>query len=173
LKLTSIGSGIAVSVQTQNGLGRDIVSLSEAQIVAYEKVLLYSFHAALGQGSGRCICGSAYPLLHCTYHVQGEYANKLLYIATLALAKLSIISLLMMIKASDLHRNIGVGLTVFITTWGVVSICVGALQCGTDKPWKFIGGIGSCTSLVSILSPTTMISQTKAGGRPASGAASL
>ncbi|KAF2676399.1 hypothetical protein K458DRAFT_379955 [Lentithecium fluviatile CBS 122367] len=114
--LTSIGSGIAVSVQTRNGLGRDIALLSEAQIVAYEK---------------------------------SEYANKLLYIATLALAKLSIISLLMILTASDQHRNLGISLTIFIALWGVVSVFVAAFQCGLDEPWKFIRAGSRCISLAA------------------------
>jgi hypothetical protein len=37
-QIASIGSGIAVSLQTANGLGRDISLLTEGQIVAYQKV---------------------------------------------------------------------------------------------------------------------------------------
>lgn len=37
-KITSIGSGVAVSIQTANGLGRGISTLAKAQVVAYEKV---------------------------------------------------------------------------------------------------------------------------------------
>ncbi|KAF1960760.1 hypothetical protein CC80DRAFT_544155 [Byssothecium circinans] len=114
--LASIGSGIAVTVQTENGLGRDIAVLTEAQIATYEKA---------------------------------EYANKLLYIATLALAKLSIISLLMILTASDLHRILGIGLTVLIALWGIVSEFVAAFQCGTTQPWRFIGMETRCLSMLA------------------------
>ncbi|CAO2652760.1 Nn.00g021710.m01.CDS01 [Neocucurbitaria sp. VM-36] len=114
--ITSIGSGISVSVQTANGLGRDISSLADNQIVAYQK---------------------------------SEYANKLLYIATLAFAKLSIISLLMILTASDLHRNLGIGLTGFIALWGIASEFVTAFQCGTVEPWRFLGPEVQCLDLTS------------------------
>ncbi|KAF1946912.1 hypothetical protein EJ02DRAFT_418256 [Clathrospora elynae] len=114
--ITSIGSGISVSVQSSNGLGRDISKLAENQIVAYQK---------------------------------GEYANKLLYIATLAFAKLSIISLLMILTASKFHRNLGIALTCFIGLWGVVSEFVSAFQCGTVEPWRYIGVEGRCFNMAS------------------------
>ena len=37
-QITSIGSGISVSLQTAHGLGRDIHTLANDQIVAYHKV---------------------------------------------------------------------------------------------------------------------------------------
>jgi hypothetical protein len=37
-QIASIGSGVAVSLQTANGLGRDISLLTEDQIVAYQEV---------------------------------------------------------------------------------------------------------------------------------------
>lgn len=37
-QIVSIGSGASVSVQTANGLGRDIWILSDDQIIAYQKV---------------------------------------------------------------------------------------------------------------------------------------
>lgn len=85
--------------------------------------------------------------------LQSEYANKLLYIATLALAKLSIISLLMILTASDLHRNLGVGLTAVIALWGIASELVAAFQCGLIEPWRFVGVDTHCMSLVCFISP--------------------
>jgi hypothetical protein len=136
-------------VQTQNGLGRDISLLSDAQIVAYEKVMFSSFVCNSLLWLKRCTFSLVYRLLQRADHVQGEYANKLLYIATLAFAKLSIISLLMMINIAVPHRNIGIGLIAFIAIWGVVSVCVGALQCGPAEPWRFIGAGNTCVSLVT------------------------
>ncbi|KAL6710958.1 hypothetical protein ACN47E_006833 [Coniothyrium glycines] len=114
--IVSIGSGVSVSVQTANGLGRNMSLLSEEKLVAYQK---------------------------------GEYVNKLLYIATLAFAKLSIISLLMILTASNLHRNLGIGLTGFIALWGIVSEFVTAFQCGAKEPWRFIGIEGQCIDTTS------------------------
>lgn len=37
-EVMSIGSGVSVSVQTANGLGRDVSTLSRDQLVAYQKV---------------------------------------------------------------------------------------------------------------------------------------
>jgi hypothetical protein len=37
-QIVSIGSGMSVSVQTANGLGRDLHNLTDSQIVAYQKV---------------------------------------------------------------------------------------------------------------------------------------
>ncbi|RMZ73332.1 integral membrane [Pyrenophora seminiperda CCB06] len=115
-KITSIGSGAAVSVQTAYGLGRDVSLLTENQILVYQKA---------------------------------DYANKALYIATLALAKLSIISLLMILTASKFHRNIGLGLTGFIALWGVLSVIVSALQCGKFEPWRFLGVNEKCFHVTS------------------------
>ncbi|KAL1605999.1 hypothetical protein SLS59_003123 [Nothophoma quercina] len=68
--------------------------------------------------------------------LKAEYTNKILYIATLALAKLSIISLLINITASERHRHLGFGLTGFIALWGVVSVLVTSFQCGSTYPWR-------------------------------------
>ncbi|PVH98101.1 hypothetical protein DM02DRAFT_478682, partial [Periconia macrospinosa] len=115
--LASIGSGIAVTVQTENGLGRSIDDLDHRRIVNYEKA---------------------------------EYANKLLYVATLALAKLSIISLLMILTASDLHRNMGIGLTATIALWGIVSAFTAAFQCGVNQPWQYSQREGNCLSMIQL-----------------------
>ncbi|KAG9191681.1 hypothetical protein G6011_10415 [Alternaria panax] len=80
---------------------------------------------------------------------QAEYANKLLYIATLCFAKLSIISLLMVLTASKLHRNLGLGLTGFIALWSALSEVVSAFQCGAVEPWRFLLREGSCFDLVA------------------------
>ncbi|KAF2188668.1 hypothetical protein K469DRAFT_565441 [Zopfia rhizophila CBS 207.26] len=122
--ITSIGSGIAVSIQTANGLGRHIDSLVESQIVAYKK---------------------------------SEYANKLLYIATLAFAKLSIISLLMILTASDLHRRVGIALAAFIAVWGFVSEFAAAFQCGTKRPWDSFGQESSCFDIPAFWRVTGVI----------------
>ena len=75
----------------------------------------------------------------------------MLYIATLTLAKLSIISLLMILTASNLHRKFGWALTAFITLWGIVTELVAAFQCGAINPWQFLGVDVSCLSMVSHL----------------------
>lgn len=82
--------------------------------------------------------------------MQSEYANRLLYIATLALAKVSILSLLMILTAADLHRRLGIVLTVVIAVWGIASVFVAAFQCGFDEPWRFFGAGSSCFSMVWI-----------------------
>jgi hypothetical protein len=80
--------------------------------------------------------------------MKAEYANKLLYIATLTFAKLSIISLLMILTASDLHRNLGISLTSIIALWGVISQLVAAFQCGSFESWRFIDPKHHCLDLV-------------------------
>ncbi|KAF1913211.1 hypothetical protein BDU57DRAFT_457023 [Ampelomyces quisqualis] len=80
---------------------------------------------------------------------KAEYANKLLYIATLVFAKLSIISLLMILTASDLHRNLGIGLTGIIALWGFISEFVAAFQCGSSEPWRFISPDQRCLNMTS------------------------
>lgn len=40
--MTSIGSGVAVGIQTANGLGRDVGGLADTQIVAYAKVCRFA-----------------------------------------------------------------------------------------------------------------------------------
>jgi hypothetical protein len=44
VQTTSIGSGVSVSVQTANGLGRDSALLTESQVVAYQKVSIGLWH---------------------------------------------------------------------------------------------------------------------------------
>lgn len=74
----------------------------------------------------------------------------MLYIATLGFAKLSIISLLMMLTASKLHRNLGLALACFIALWAVFSICVSAFQCGTIEPWRFLGNNRICFDIACL-----------------------
>ena len=72
----------------------------------------------------------------------------MLYVATLALAKLSIISLLMILTASKTHRNMGIGLTAFIALWGIITVLVAAFQCGSSAPWQSFGSGSSCLDMV-------------------------
>ncbi|USP73548.1 hypothetical protein yc1106_00822 [Curvularia clavata] len=116
LTITSIASGAAISTQVQNGLGRDIASLTEGDLMAYRKA---------------------------------EYANGMLYIATLGFAKLSIISLIMILTASKSHRHLGLGFAAFMVLWAAFSICVLAFQCGTTHPWRLLGDKEMCFNIVS------------------------
>jgi uncharacterized membrane protein YoaK (UPF0700 family) len=110
---------VSVSFQTGNGLGRDIQLLTDGQILTYQKVsITVAFMFPI------CVLIT----------LQAEYANKLLYIATLCFAKLSIISLLMILTASKLHRNLGLLLTGFIAAWSILSGSVSAFQCGALEP---------------------------------------
>ena len=102
--------------------------------------------------------------------MQYDYANKMLYIATLAFAKLSIISLLMILTASELHRNIGIGVTSFIALWGVVSEFVIAFQCGPLEPWRFIQPSSLCLDLVRSASTRTQLRPTNGVSRYSFGA---
>jgi hypothetical protein len=43
VQLASVGSGVAVVMQTQYGLGRNMEVLSEEQIVAYQKVCMFAY----------------------------------------------------------------------------------------------------------------------------------
>jgi hypothetical protein len=90
--------------------------------------------------------------------MEAEYANKLLYIMTLVFAKLSIISLLMMLSAGTLHRNLGIGLTGIIAAWGFVSEFVAAFSCGSVEPWRFLDHEHHCIDLVrTIMHPHTSL----------------
>ncbi|KAF2035185.1 hypothetical protein EK21DRAFT_54871 [Setomelanomma holmii] len=80
---------------------------------------------------------------------QSEYANKLLFIVTLVFAKLSIISLLRNITEAELHRYLGITLTVTIALWGVVFAIVTSFQCGGSEPWRFIDRESKCFNLAS------------------------
>lgn len=130
-QLASIGSGASVSIQTASGLGRDIGTLSENQIIVYQKV------------SPR----TKYWMRTLTT-AKAEFANKLLFIATLAFAKLSIISLLMFLTISDIHHMMATGLAATVALWGVVAEFVAAFQCGTQDPLRFIGPEHHCQNLV-------------------------
>ncbi|KAF2623653.1 hypothetical protein BU25DRAFT_172087 [Macroventuria anomochaeta] len=82
-------------------------------------------------------------------YMKAEYANKILYIATLALAKLSIISLLMILTASDRHRHLGLGLTGFIALWGVASVIATSFQCGSAYPWRTADAERDCIDFIA------------------------
>lgn len=120
--------------------------------MAYQKVSLLMPRiqprlAHISQTSS-CLCSGAFhPQALCLFH-QAEYANKLCYIATLTLAKLSIISLLMILTASSLHRKFGWVLTAFIALWGIVTEFVAAFQCGAQNPWQFLSEEAQCLSMV-------------------------
>lgn len=73
----------------------------------------------------------------------------MLYIATLGFAKLSIISLLMILTASQTHRHFGLALAGFMALWAAFSICVLAFQCGTTQPWRFSSNREMCFNIVS------------------------
>ncbi|CAN9116102.1 unnamed protein product [Alternaria alternata] len=88
---------------------------------------------------------------------QAEYANKLLYIATLCFAKLSIISLLMILTESKLHRNLGLGLTGFIALWSALSEVVGGDCFGLAAFWQTVGVVNIVTDLALILFPVHVI----------------
>jgi hypothetical protein len=109
--------------------------LTDIQIVAYQKV-------------NTSVASSSWSLLT---SIKAEYANKLLYITTLVFAKLSIISLLMMLAEGPLHGNLGIGLTGIIATWGFVSEFVAAFQCGSVEPWRFLGSENHCIDLVGMI----------------------
>lgn len=85
---------------------------------------------------------------HILIVLQAEYANSILYIATLGFSKLSIISLLMILTASKLHRHLGLGFAAFMALWAAFSICVLAFQCGTTHPWSFLGDKKMCFNIV-------------------------
>ncbi|KAJ4987855.1 hypothetical protein SVAN01_06585 [Stagonosporopsis vannaccii] len=82
-------------------------------------------------------------------YLKAEYANKILYITTLALAKLSIISLLMILTASDKHRHLGLGLTGFIALWGLVSVIATSFQCGRTHPWRTSNRERDCIDFIA------------------------
>jgi hypothetical protein len=125
-------------VQAANGLGQHISALTDNQIVTYQKV-----------------CAPKLLLTSSPLNLRkAEYANKLLYIATLVFAKLSIISLLMILTASDLHRNLGIGLTGIIALWGFISEFVAAFSCGSSEPWRFINSGHGCLDMVGTRSPS-------------------
>lgn len=120
----SIGSGLAVTVQTANGLGKEIHSLGKTQIIAYEK---------------------------------SQYATKFLYVATLASAKLSIISLMVMLTASELHRMMGILLGSFITIWAFSSEFAVAFQCKIPRTWDSLGDAANCYDSTSFWRATGII----------------
>lgn len=76
----------------------------------------------------------------------------MLYIATLVFAKLSIISLLVILTASEIHRNVGIVVIVLISLWGIVAEFVIGFQCGPVEPWRFFHRSAHCLDLVSEIS---------------------
>ncbi|ORX91865.1 hypothetical protein BCR34DRAFT_271458 [Clohesyomyces aquaticus] len=139
-----VTSGLAVLTRlvTKRALKRGI-GVDDAFVVA-------ALVTSIGSGVSVCIqtanglgrnFGSLDPYQIEAYE-KSEYANKLLYIATLAFAKLSIISLLMILTASPLHHWIGRSLAASIAVWGVLSIFASAFQCGAHEPWRRLNSSG-------------------------------
>jgi hypothetical protein len=63
----------------------------------------------------------------------------------------------MILTAATLHRKVGISLTIFIATWGMISELVAAFQCGVEEPWRFFGLGSDCFSMVRLLSQHSRI----------------
>ena len=114
--------------------------------MAYEKV---GFFPSMAMTHGHGQASADVP------RIQAEYANKLLYIATLASAKISIVSLLLLLTASEGHRRVGISLAAFIAVWGLVSVLTAAFQCSRSEPWRAFGAEARCYDMVSALQGET------------------
>ncbi|PQE06245.1 hypothetical protein CJF30_00005174 [Rutstroemia sp. NJR-2017a BBW] len=72
---------------------------------------------------------------------QSEYAAGMLYIITLAAAKLSIVLLLRNISPDVTHTRINTILGSLISSWCIGSVFALAFQCNLPRPWNSIDGV--------------------------------
>lgn len=68
--------------------------------------------------------------------MQADYSSNLLFIASLAVSKISSLFLFCQITPVVLYRRQALALGALITLWTVTCLVASALQCWLPSPWK-------------------------------------
>lgn len=122
-QVLSIAQSIAVSIQISNGIGRHRDSLTVAQIDRYEKVSKAHMEKYLSDW---------------LRNYKAEYAASLLFIASVAISKVSILVLLRRITPMASHRILILAVGAFIAAWTVASLFASAFQCTLPNAWRIL-----------------------------------
>ena len=80
---------------------------------------------------------------------KNQYASNLLYITSLALARVSVLIFVMRLSPQRLYRLISISLIVAIALWSSFSVLALAFQCSVPKPWDYTGN--RCLDRVSLV----------------------
>ena len=114
-----LGQAIAVLRGQHDGLGRKEHLLTSAQVMDVQQVRSFLGHVSSMTDM----------------KTQAQYASDILYMASLCLAKISILLLLERLAVSRLHKRITFATAGVVALWAVVGIVVLAAQCGSSTPW--------------------------------------
>lgn len=79
---------------------------------------------------------------------KNQYAANLLYIASLALARVSVLIFVMQLSPRRTYKQVSLGLIITISVWSLLSVFTLAFQCSIPKPWDFYGD--RCLDRVSV-----------------------
>ena len=119
MEVFSAAQSIAFTVQTYNGVGRHLQSLTASQIIIYEKVQI-----CLKNQKRR------------SNFEQAGYCSDILYIASMLVSKISILVLLNQITPMRMHKNFIFGVGGVILCWNLASLFAAAFQCRLPDPWR-------------------------------------
>ncbi|MCJ1249705.1 hypothetical protein MMC30_006931 [Trapelia coarctata] len=143
--ICSIGSGIAVSLQAVNGLGRNLDTLSPSEIDIFSKVrsLVVDESAMLMES-------------------QSNFATGFLYVVTLCIAKFSIVMWCATISPLKKHEQFAGGVSGFIISGSFICITAIADQCRLPGPSPVHGcsdrtGIFEFAASLNIVSDLALI----------------
>lgn len=107
LQLFALSESVAVSRQIPAGIGQHQTALSNSQIMAYEKVNPMGINVT-------CVI-----MLIWKPKIKAGYAAQLLYIASLSMAKLTVISLVLALARGRVHRTVVFCMGGFTVIWTV------------------------------------------------------
>jgi hypothetical protein len=93
--------------------------------------------------------------------LQKLYTSDLLFVASLALSRLSVAYFLLRLTPVGRHRSVISGLLGAIAIWGLVLLFAIALTCDLSSPWIVVGQ--RCTGYVGL--PTQRFPQTSQATR--------
>ncbi|MCJ1310489.1 Eukaryotic translation initiation factor 2A [Agyrium rufum] len=82
-----------------------------------------------------------------------QYAAEFLFITSLALAKLSLVSFFRSLTPVALYKKSGVVLGALVIGWAVTAEVAGAFQCRLPEAWRFTVSGGVCFDRVSMRHP--------------------
>jgi hypothetical protein len=72
--------------------------------------------------------------------MQAEYAATILFIASIACSKLSLLIFIRNLTPASLDRRVALVLGAFIGLWAVISIFTASFQCHLPQTWNYLHG---------------------------------
>jgi len=122
---------IVIRLSITRSLGRDDYIAVGATVVGIGQAIavLRGEHDGLGKKQNLVTNAQALDVQ------KAQYASDILYMASLCLAKISILLLLERLAVSRLHKRITLITAGVVGVWAIVGIVVLAAQCGSAVPW--------------------------------------